>query len=892
MGTEKNDLFNATTLNTLQDADVLLDSTTTDSDILNATLTTANVAARIHNIETINVTGEYVTTGLVLTNVSGTKTLNLDTKLVGGTATVTDANSINAAAIKAGANISTLNVNSLSSGTRDTVTVDGGNANVKLTGQTGGADKYSVTIAKDKTLTANTMNSSGDELTVNASNNFKLDTNAAISTATINNTGSAAITVEATSTTANNIATKLNLSGNAVTLKGDASAFVGTAATGAGAGVEVTSTATKSTIELSSGTIGATGAFLNKAQVSEVLVSAEVTGAGALANVITVNENSKLVLDKDQKTNGVIANIDNVKGTLATTGTLLLDVNASQTKTVETGANVDTVLLTAGKLPDKDGKAQAVTIAEFKTDTNTDTIVVNGANDLVITKLSSGDADTVAATAHTGKLTINSFDKATKVFSGSNDDTFKVGAATTAILEINSGAGNDTVDLGVSTAANQITLGAGNDTVVFAAAAGRSASTIKDAVIGEDKIILTGTANNGAALNVAALGAITAGNYTNAFGTAHAFKLTDSTATDLSNLVQFGNSTAAYTAAKDLALTTGSFNDVVELTATSSGNINLGAGDDKITTGATYTGTITGGAGSDTFVINSTVAAPAGAKIADLGATDILKVAASGVVTVDVVESFTATAATSNAVAATAVTLTLKDGVNVDMTLATVSGTAGYNIKTDDAVNTGATIVGSRGIDTIIGSKFADTITGGEGVDTITAGAGADTIILTENFSAGDIVKFTAVSDSAASIAANTTVTFDTIKDFVTTADKLNIAAINTALTGGGAATGATVTAVGTSGAGSLADTTIADFAELKAAIDTLGLTASATGAAGANTGIQAYLIDLTGNTGALGTGKYLVINNNNTTLDANDVMIQLTGTTTTVVGTDFDFTA
>ena len=465
----------------------------------------------------------------------------------------------------------------------------------------------------------------------------------------------------------------------------------------------------------------------------------------------------------------------------ALTGTLLLDVNDNQTVSVATGTNVDTVLLTAGKLADKDGKAQTVTIADFKTDNATDTIVVNGANDLIISKLTGNGDETVVATAHTGKLTINNFTNATKVFSGSNDDTF-VSATPGSKLEISSGAGNDTVDLGRSTAANiinlgegddtitvgatvaavrganEITLGAGKDTVVFVAGdAASKASIIKDAVIGEDKIILTGAANNTAALNIAALGTITAGLY-DKFGNAHAFTLTGSTASDLSNLVQFGKQAVAATAttaavaaveytADDYAFTAGSADDQI---TTGSADVNAGAGNDVITTGK-VTGTITGGAGSDTFKIGHS------ATIADLGATDILKVTADVAVAVDVVESFTATAATTNASAN--VTLNLKDGVNVDMTLATLAAAGnGYTIDATAAVTTGATIVGSRGNDTITGSKFADTITGGEGSDTIDAGAGADTIILTESVSATDKVIIVATTSDIT--AMNTIVDF------------------------------------------------------------------------------------------------------------------------------------
>ncbi len=922
VGTEKSDLFNATTLNTLQSNDVLLDTTTTDSDILNATVTGSTVKAKIQNIETINVTGEYVTTGLDLTSVSGTKTLNLDTKIAGGTAKVIEANSINAAAIKAGANISTLDITSLSSGTRDTVTVDGGNANVNLTGKVGGADKYSVTIAKDKILNAVSMDSSGDELTVNASNNFTLNaTTAAIATATINNTGSAAITVTTANTT--NIATKLNLSGNAVTLKGDADAFTGTSVTAAG--VEVTSTATKSTIELSGGTAAGT-VYLNKAQVSEVLIS----GTGLTG--LTVNENSKLVLAADQKTHatqGVTANINNAKGDLGTgTGTLLLDVNATQTKIVETGANVDTVILNAGTKA-ANGNA-TVTMADLDLNAKTNTLVIQGANDLTLTKLTlnSTTADVVSATTMTGKLTVAetvgtgdatltlgsnddsitstqaakftihanggndkisiAFALAGSIVNGGDGDDTITGNALGA--ELNGGAGNDTITggAGIDTinggdgddiidgkAGNDIiTLGAGKDTVIIHDTAA-NIDVISDFVVGTDKLVLTGT-STGTALN---LKAITPATNTYTLGTTHVVTLTGVTATDLSNSVQLGKqavgTTAAvtYQAAANATITSGALNDHITQGA---GTLTLdaGAGDDIIISGTNNAATLTGGAGSDTFIVTNTAAST----ISDFGATDILQMgAAANSLTVTVIEDFVATAVSTNASTTTAnTTLNLKDGVDIDMTLATMtSGTVGYTIKTDAAVTTGATIVGSRAADVITGSKFADKITGGEGADTITAGAGADTIILTESVSVADIVRIDTIAESV------TSANFKTIHNFVSTVDKINFKQ------GAGSLTGVTTdgsSAVSAMSAAVANTTTVNSIADVYAALATY-TTLAASNADGSATIAQAYTF---ANGSAAGT--YVVVNDATAGFQAaTDVVIQLTGTTT-IAASDFTF--
>ena len=203
----------------------------------------------------------------------------------------------------------------------------------------------------------------------------------------------------------------------------------------------------------------------------------------------------------------------------------------------------------------------------------------------------------------------------------------------------------------------------------------------------------------------------------------------------------------------------------------------------------------------------------------------------------------------------------------------TITGNNEANI-----INTGAgddSVTGGAGIDTITTLGGADTISAGAGADEIDTGAGADSI--TTGTGADDIL-IDAVAESAASVAANTTRTFDLVTDFTTTADEFDIAVVADLLAGANA-TGVTITTI-TTAAGSLNDTTIADFAELKVAVDALGLVASAAGAAGANTGLQIYTIDLTGNTGDLGTGYYVLLNDTSTTMTAGDVMIQLTGVT------------
>jgi Ca2+-binding RTX toxin-like protein len=279
-----------------------------------------------------------------------------------------------------------------------------------------------------------------------------------------------------------------------------------------------------------------------------------------------------------------------------------------------------------------------------------------------------------------------------------------------------------------------------------------------------------------------------------------------------------------------------------------------GAGNDTLTAGA-GNNTITGGEGNDTFNVNLD------ANPADLSDSDVLVVSATATANATVTAAFTATSETKNDGTAYLTTT----GFAVDLSAA--GGANGFTVTNSGGATT---ITGSAHDDTLTAGGSGDTITGGAGADTLTGGAGADSFV------------YKAITDSAASVAGNATVTFDTISNFTWGSDKINLAAINTALTGGTAATTITVGSL-TTGAGSMNDTSIANFADLKTAIEDGNLLS-----ASSDTGLQAYVIDLTDNTGGLGTGKYLLVNDSDTTMDIGDLLIQLTGTNPTPVAGDF----
>jgi phosphotransferase system HPr-like phosphotransfer protein len=296
------------------------------------------------------------------------------------------------------------------------------------------------------------------------------------------------------------------------------------------------------------------------------------------------------------------------------------------------------------------------------------------------------------------------------------------------------------------------------------------------------------------------------------------------------------------------------YNATASATATSlTVTNNTGTGIDTITaTAGALTGTVIvagdfGGAEADTITINMAGSGVATGQTVTITATDY----ATSILTLDAEDTIATGGEGADTINAGAATNTLNGGAGID------------------------TITGNTGVDTINGGGGADEIDADGGADVITTGGGADDILTA------------VVADSAASVAANTTVTFDTIVDFTTGSDEFDVILLADILAGAANATGATVTALST-GAASLNDTTIATFAELKVAIDAVGLIASAAGASGAATGLQVYTIDLAGNTGALGTGRYMLLNDNDTVITATDAMFEIGAASDFAVAADF----
>lgn len=148
--TDKNDTVTGTA-GTLDASDIIIDNIATDADVLTATGVLVDTKPTITKIETLNISNS-ASTGLDVSVVTATKTLNLSTTAAAGSATVSNAKISSVAAIVAGTNIANLTVTTDSQGTGGELTIDAGSAkNLTLTGSDGN-DTLALTIANDVSL--------------------------------------------------------------------------------------------------------------------------------------------------------------------------------------------------------------------------------------------------------------------------------------------------------------------------------------------------------------------------------------------------------------------------------------------------------------------------------------------------------------------------------------------------------------------------------------------------------------------------------------------------------------------------------------------------------------------------------------------------------------------
>ena len=228
---------------------------------------------------------------------------------------------------------------------------------------------------------------------------------------------------------------------------------------------------------------------------------------------------------------------------------------------------------------------------------------------------------------------------------------------------------------------------------------------------------------------------------------------------------------------KGSTLNSGSFtvNGLSGITLAAEGNAITTAGGPPTTTVTSLTADFGTTATSGTVSIKDAVFTTL--DISGSTAVTTLNIAADGLGN-NTIGTLTAAAAVTTLNVSGAGKLTITNGAAVTVTTINAStNTGGVNILSQAAAGTKVTITGGADADTISGGAGNDIITGGAGDDIITGGAGAD--VLTGGAGA-DTFVYTVLTDSNAATLTglSTSLSFDTITDFTTTSDKIDISGI------------------------------------------------------------------------------------------------------------------
>lgn len=409
----------STVTDSLNTGDLIVDASSTDADILNASVTGTSAAPTLVSIETVNVSGKYGSGGIALTNTTGTKTLNLTSPIAAGTATVTDAANARAQEIVAGTNVSSLSVTAISTGTAGTVKVNGGAAtSVTVTGGAA-ADTFDVTIGNGATLTAN-VGGGTDAFTVNLSGGSASFVGQTNNEAVTFNASSAAQTIDAGTSALVATNGTVTLAGNQnITLKTTSGNMAGVTVTDTTTGTGVTTT-----VQLT-----ATSTSSDMTKVAADLIDVKtITNAN---DAITLNDGANLQISAATTTElNIVSKTDN-------TGTLNL-ILAGNGNVKDGGNDFATVKLSATK-------ASTVALA---LDSATDGTNVQLSGGFDITLAATSAAKSVDASALAAKATVSVGDAVIPSFTGSgNNDTVILDAAVSKKLIIDGGAGTDTLKL-------------------------------------------------------------------------------------------------------------------------------------------------------------------------------------------------------------------------------------------------------------------------------------------------------------------------------------------------------------------------------------------------------------------------------------------------------------
>lgn len=469
---------------TLAATDAVIDTSTADADVMTAQVTVATLAPSITKVETININGDFVTTGLDFANVRGSTTVNFNTGITSGTATVgttvagAGAKTTTAANIAFGSNVTTATINADATvGTAGTLNVNAGSVTaLTLTGASA-VDNYAITTSGNIAFTGSTTAEVLKLIPTVASQTITLD-GANVAGNTLDVGGTVAATLKGTAA---------NLTGKTITKSGTGTLTVEVATTGAAAADLSKVAADAVTLSVAIGgndvTVKSGTTVSTSLDMGAAAFGLNSTPSSASTNAVTFNNtasNQTGLVGTNIKTLTVNSAATAVSGVDATYAVL----NVGTNNAVLTGTN--DVKVTAGTAGSVD--ASALVGALTYTQAATAATTIKGGSGANVITLANVAVD-ASYTGKDGGDTINAVNTtgAVSVTTGSGIDSVVANSITSGALSANLGAGSDTISAtALTSGVISATMGAGNDTVTVGTAVTGAAVIVIDGGDGTD----------------------------------------------------------------------------------------------------------------------------------------------------------------------------------------------------------------------------------------------------------------------------------------------------------------------------------------------------------------------------------------------------------------------
>ncbi len=776
----QNDVY-AADQTTLTSNHKIIDSDTTDADVLNLTLTgDYSNTPTVIGIETINITTDATLAG-------GNTTLDVNVNNMEASSDTITFDVTSATSLIAALDLSMAGTNHYSTSSEF--------ANVTM-GTKADAD-VKLTVATDATVVvdnAGTGEAAGDDLTISggtahditltsstAAENITLTGNNVTITAADSATGNLTITAatDAIVTSLDKIAGNVTITAGDDTTVTEAPLAAGTMTVNSAGTIGITASGEVTTAVLNNtgGTSGEdiTVAASGLAKATSVTITSVggITANGNALNVaetitLTAAEDSSFVSDTPANDQTITLNSDS--SGVALTPEVTFVMAADDVTSIVLGGPTAIELevtdandITAKPITSTNSTSAAVLLKGIGGTVD----VTKIATDIEIRLDNPGANQLTAAAGQTFAIQdtpANAYNAASEIDHDGTATSGSTALSTTLKLQDNDGAD----------AGDQIVTIAGwtfNDlnTATIDTGAMRLDATAN--VVGDklDTVVFKGAGTG------ATPAAVNFGNFTI---TGNGLSTTNDVVVDGSQLT--GTMTMGMTSAANAtqSITSGSGGDTINVVTQATGDsftIVTNGGNDTISIAATAANanmTINGGSGTDTLLFAAGVDLDAATTLS-LTSVEVLDLTGGGGASnIDASQVSGKAFILRNSTTDTAELAVIADQTTIDLSLIspdTVTGAGGASaawsandkVTVDgSAIGLPLTITGTGAIDVITGGGAVDTITGGGGADTINSGAGADSVILTETTDAADVVQ---VKDSA---------TTDTVTGFTVGAGK------------------------------------------------------------------------------------------------------------------------